>query len=139
MLSVFAVATDVIRDNGRFPAGDLPTLRSRLCHGCWAHAWPVFQVLAVPERRANHSAKPWRHPRPAGLETRRMSKLTMQQEKEQSGGKLLWKRVRATMLNTLCERALARFESTCEVIPLPLSVWLARGQCNIWLPGSMYW
>ena len=22
---------------------------------------------------------------------------------------------------------------------LPLSVWLARGQCNIWLPGTMYW
>ena len=51
----------------------------------------------------------------------------LQQQKEQSGGKLLWKTVRATMLNTLCERALARFESTCEVTPLPLSVWLARG------------
>lgn len=51
----------------------------------------------------------------------------LHQEKEQSGGKLLWKTVRATMLNTLCERAMTRCESTCEVTPLPLSVWLARG------------
>ena len=43
------------------------------------------------------------------------------------------------MVRALCERALARFVSTCEATPLPLSVWLARGQCNIWLPGSMYW
>lgn len=41
----------------------------------------------------------------------------LQQQTEQSGGKLLWKTVRATMRNTLCERALARFASTCEVTP----------------------
>ena len=57
-----------------------PHATCRLC----AHAYATdagrmhgqfFKSLAVPECRANHSAKLWRHPRPAGLETRRVSKL----------------------------------------------------------------
>ena len=42
-------------------------------------------------------------------------------------GRLMWTTVRANMLTTLCERAISKFSSICDVVALPLSVWLKKG------------
>ena len=39
----------------------------------------------------------------------------------------MWTTVRANMLTTLCERAISKFSSICDVVSLPLSVWLKKG------------
>ena len=53
-------------------------------------------------------------------------RLRKEKEKDPQG-KLLWQTVRANMVTTLCEKAMSRFESTCEVSALPLSVYLKKG------------
>ena len=52
-------------------------------------------------------------------------RLRKEKEKDPQG-KLLWQTVRANMVTTLCEKAMSRFESTCEVSALPLSVYLKK-------------
>ena len=42
-------------------------------------------------------------------------------------GRLMWTTVRANMLTTICERAISKFSSICDVVALPLSVWLKKG------------
>ena len=42
-------------------------------------------------------------------------------------GRLQWKTIRASVVTTLAERALARYEGQCLVESLPLSVWLSQG------------
>ena len=42
-------------------------------------------------------------------------------------GRLMWTTVRANMLTTLCEQDISKFSSICDVVSLPLSVWLKKG------------
>ena len=42
-------------------------------------------------------------------------------------GRLQWKTVRATVISTLTERAMSRYEGQCLVESLPLSVWVSQG------------
>ena len=42
-------------------------------------------------------------------------------------GRLQWKTIRATVITTLTERAMSRYEGQCLVESLPLSVWVSKG------------
>ena len=60
-------------------------------------------------------------------ETQGFYRKLHEQKSADPTGRLQWKTVRATVISTLTERAMSRYEGQCLVESLPLSVWVSQG------------